>query len=87
MDSRNLTEIINTDHVNQKYLPNIALPENVVACSDILETCGSADVLFFVVPHQFLSGILVQILMLLTSSADTDFVGLAVVKVPNQIYQ
>ena len=56
MDGRNLTEIINTDHVNQKYLPNTVLPDNVFACSDILETCCNADVLFFVVPHQFLSG-------------------------------
>ena len=53
---RKLTEMINTDHTNNKYLPGIILPDTVVACSDILEVCRDADVLFFVVPHQFLGG-------------------------------
>jgi glycerol-3-phosphate dehydrogenase (NAD+) len=30
-NGRNLSEIINTDHVNSKYLPNIKLPYNVLA--------------------------------------------------------
>jgi glycerol-3-phosphate dehydrogenase (NAD+) len=34
----------------------VSLPTNVVACSNIVETCSSADLLFFVVPHQFLGG-------------------------------
>jgi glycerol-3-phosphate dehydrogenase (NAD+) len=57
VDGRKLTEIINTDHVNCKYLPGVFLPTNVVACSNIVEACASADLLFFVVPHQFLGGL------------------------------
>ena len=30
VDGRKLSEIINTDHVNPKYMPGIKLPENVV---------------------------------------------------------
>lgn len=29
VNGRNLTEIINSEHVNVKYLPEIALPENL----------------------------------------------------------
>lgn len=31
VDGRKLSEIINTDHENVKYLPGIALPDNVVS--------------------------------------------------------
>lgn len=30
IDGRKLTEIVNTEHENVKYLPGIKLPENVV---------------------------------------------------------
>lgn len=30
IDGRNLTDIINTEHENVKYLPGYKLPENVV---------------------------------------------------------
>lgn len=56
VDGRKLTDIINNDHVNSKYLPGVPLPLNVVASSDIHEACSTADLIFFVVPHQFLGG-------------------------------
>lgn len=56
VDGRKLTDIINKDHVNTKYLPGIQLPDNVFASSDIHEACSTADIIFFVVPHQFLGG-------------------------------
>ena len=56
VDGRKLTDIINKDHVNTKYLPGIQLPHNVLASSDIHEACSTADIIFFVVPHQFLGG-------------------------------
>lgn len=31
VDGRKLSEIINTDHENPKYMPGIKLPENVVS--------------------------------------------------------
>lgn len=58
VNNRLLSDIINQDHANPKYLPNVELPENVVACTDLIETCSNADVILFVVPHQFLPGVL-----------------------------
>jgi glycerol-3-phosphate dehydrogenase (NAD+) len=47
-----LTEIINQDHENKKYLPGVQLPENVVAVPDIGEAVKGATALIFVMPHQ-----------------------------------
>ncbi|KAL7884618.1 hypothetical protein AOLI_G00073880 [Acnodon oligacanthus] len=55
VNGRKLTEIINTDHENVKYLPGHKLPENVVAVADLVEAVSGADVLLFVIPHQFIS--------------------------------
>lgn len=57
LDGKKLTEIINTTHENVKYLPGIKLPENVVAVPDVVEATSGADILVFVLPHQFVSGI------------------------------
>ncbi|XP_053359425.1 glycerol-3-phosphate dehydrogenase 1a [Clarias gariepinus] len=54
VDGRKLTEIINTDHENVKYLPGHKLPENVVAVADLVEAVSGADILLFVIPHQFI---------------------------------
>uniref|UniRef100_A0A8C6U206 Glycerol-3-phosphate dehydrogenase [NAD(+)] n=1 Tax=Neogobius melanostomus TaxID=47308 RepID=A0A8C6U206_9GOBI len=54
VDGRKLTEIINTDHVNVKYLPGRKLPENVLAVPDLVEASRDADILIFVIPHQFI---------------------------------
>uniref|UniRef100_A0A8C2FLG6 Glycerol-3-phosphate dehydrogenase 1a n=1 Tax=Cyprinus carpio TaxID=7962 RepID=A0A8C2FLG6_CYPCA len=47
VNGRKLTDIINTDHENVKYLPGHKLPENVVRNF-------SADILLFVIPLQFI---------------------------------
>lgn len=57
LDGKKLTEIINTTHENVKYLPGIKLPENVVAVPDVVEATADADILIFVLPHQFVKGI------------------------------
>merc|ERR1712037_421193 len=54
VNGRKLTEIINTDHENVKYLPGRTLPENVVAIPDISDAATDADFLIFVLPHQFI---------------------------------
>ena len=54
VNGRKLTEIINTDHENVKYLPGRSLPENVVAIPDISVAAADADFLIFVLPHQFI---------------------------------
>ncbi|KAH0560905.1 glycerol-3-phosphate dehydrogenase [NAD(+)], cytoplasmic-like isoform X1 [Cotesia glomerata] len=54
IDGRKLTEIINEEHENVKYLPGHKIPENVVAVPDVVEAAADADILVFVVPHQFI---------------------------------
>lgn len=56
VNGRSIVDIINEDHENVKYLPCVALPENVVAVKDVVEACKDADMLVFVLPHQFLPG-------------------------------
>lgn len=54
VNGRKLTEIINTDHENVKYLPGIKIPENVKAVPDLQDAVQGCSVLVFVLPHQFL---------------------------------
>ncbi|KAG7792586.1 hypothetical protein KL910_000826 [Ogataea haglerorum] len=61
VDGRKLTEIINTDHENVKYLPDVKLPDNIVAIPDIVDACSDADIIIFNIPHQFLPRILAQL--------------------------
>ena len=61
IDGQKLTEIINTQHENVKYLPGIRLPENVRAVPDLLEATKDADILVFVLPHQFIINICKQL--------------------------
>merc|ERR1712168_2107 len=61
VEGRKLTEIINTDHENVKYLPGYKLPENVLAVPDLLEAAQDADILIFVIPHQFLPRLCTQL--------------------------
>jgi len=58
IQGRNLTEIINTEHENVKYLPGIKIPDNVVAEPDLATACKGSHILVFVVPHQFLQNLL-----------------------------
>jgi len=57
-EPRKLTEIINEDHENVKYLPGIKLPENIRAVADLGKACKDATLLIFVLPHQFLPKLL-----------------------------
>uniref|UniRef100_A0A2K5R8J3 Glycerol-3-phosphate dehydrogenase [NAD(+)] n=1 Tax=Cebus imitator TaxID=2715852 RepID=A0A2K5R8J3_CEBIM len=58
---KKLTEIINTQHENVKYLPGHKLPPNVVAVPDVVQAAADADILIFVVPHQFIGKICDQL--------------------------
>ena len=60
VEGRKLTEIINQDHENVKYLPGVKLPENVVAVPELLDAARDADLFVFVIPHQFISRIVGQ---------------------------
>ncbi|XP_046391831.1 glycerol-3-phosphate dehydrogenase [NAD(+)], cytoplasmic isoform X1 [Ischnura elegans] len=57
INGKKLTEIINEAHENVKYLPGHKLPPNVVAVADVVEAAKDADILIFVVPHQFINGL------------------------------
>ncbi|KAL6061784.1 glycerol-3-phosphate dehydrogenase, partial [Balamuthia mandrillaris] len=57
IEGQKLTDIINTKHENVKYLPGIGLPENVIAVPDSVEAAKGANLLIFVLPHQFVEGL------------------------------
>ncbi|VDD94126.1 unnamed protein product [Enterobius vermicularis] len=57
VDGENLTDIINKKHENVKYLPGVEIPTNVVAVPDLIEVVKDADVLVFVIPHQFVENV------------------------------
>lgn len=61
IDGKNLTEIINEQHENVKYLASIKLPTNLVAVPSIVEAARDADILVFNAPHQFLGNICRQL--------------------------
>ena len=56
-DGKNLSDVINETHENQKYLPGIKLSENVVATTDVSVTID-ADYIVLVVPHQYITSTL-----------------------------
>nr|AAA28591.1 sn-glycerol-3-phosphate dehydrogenase [Drosophila melanogaster]CAA32380.1 GPDH [Drosophila melanogaster] len=62
IDGKKLTEIINETHENVKYLKGHKLPPNVVAVPDLVEAAKNADILIFVVPHQFIPNFCKQLL-------------------------
>ncbi|XP_066966519.1 glycerol-3-phosphate dehydrogenase [NAD(+)], cytoplasmic isoform X2 [Macrobrachium rosenbergii] len=76
IDGKKLTEIINTTHENVKYLPGKKLPENVVAIPDVLQAAQDADVLVFVIPHQFIKTICAPLVGKLKPTA----VGISLIK-------
>lgn len=76
VQGRKLTEIINTDHENVKYLPGHKLPENVVAVPDIAQAVEGANLLVFVVPHQFIRGLCAKI----KGHAATGALGISLIK-------
>lgn len=51
-EGKKLTEVINEEHENKKYLPDVKLPENVVAVPDLVEAVKGATAIVFVTPHQ-----------------------------------
>lgn len=52
-----LTKLINHYHENVKYLPNIALPKNLIANPSLQDSVKDSTILVFNLPHQFISGL------------------------------
>ncbi|KAI5191084.1 glycerol-3-phosphate dehydrogenase (NAD+) [Nematocida minor] len=61
VNGKKLTSIINDEHENVKYLPEVKLPSNLVAYPEIKQAIEGVDVIALAVPHEFLDGILQQI--------------------------
>ncbi|KAI4459091.1 glycerol-3-phosphate dehydrogenase [Holotrichia oblita] len=87
INGKKLTEIINETHENVKYLPGHKLPENVVSIYYIIlykfkslygyyRGCQEADILIFVVPHQFIRTICSTLLGKIKPTA----IGLSLIK-------
>ncbi len=76
VDGRNLTDIINTEHENVKYMPGIKLPNNIIADPEVESTTKDANVLIFVVPHQFLGGLCEQ----MVGSHAADCIAISLIK-------
>ncbi len=47
VNGKNLTEIINTQHENVKYLPGYKLPENIVACKMLVKMLSMLQGFFY----------------------------------------
>lgn len=56
-----LTSVINKYHENVKYLPNIALPANIVANPSLQEAVKNSSILIFNLPHQFIGNVCKQL--------------------------
>lgn len=52
-----LTDVINRERENPKYLPGIKFTSNIRAVPDLVEASQGASVLVFVLPHQFVRGV------------------------------
>ncbi|KAI8070556.1 glycerol-3-phosphate dehydrogenase [NAD+] [Gilbertella persicaria] len=52
-----LTEMINRERENPKYLPGIKFTPNIKAVPDLIEASRDATVVVFVLPHQFVRGV------------------------------
>uniref|UniRef100_Q6T312 Glycerol-3-phosphate dehydrogenase [NAD(+)] n=1 Tax=Ctenolepisma longicaudatum TaxID=27554 RepID=Q6T312_9INSE len=76
VDGKKLTEIINETHENVRYLPGHKLPPNVVAVPDVVEAAKDADILIFVVPHQFIKTLCKQMAGKIKATA----VGISLIK-------
>lgn len=76
VNGNKLSEIINTQHENVKYLPGVKLPENVYAVPSLIDACKDANVLIFCIPHQFVVPICKQ----MEGNLQPDAVGISLIK-------
>ncbi|XP_071499167.1 glycerol-3-phosphate dehydrogenase [NAD(+)], cytoplasmic-like [Diadema antillarum] len=76
VNGKKLTEIINETHINEKYLPGHVIPDNVVAIPDVAEAAKGANILVFVLPHQFVP----KICESLKGKIDSDVMAISLIK-------
>lgn len=56
-EKQKLTKLINHFHENVKYLPDIALPTNLIANPSLQNSVEGSSILIFNLPHQFIGGL------------------------------
>lgn len=49
---KQLTKVINSTHMNDRYLPDVKLPSNLVAVGNLKQVVKDATMLVMVTPHQ-----------------------------------
>ncbi|KAJ8257955.1 hypothetical protein GJAV_G00191560 [Gymnothorax javanicus] len=76
VNGRKLTDIINSEHENVKYLPGHKIPSNVLAVPDLVEAVSGADILIFVIPHQFIA----KVCDTIKDNIRKDALGLSLIK-------
>lgn len=54
VEEEKLSDIINKKKENIKYMKGMKIPENILAISNLKEVIDDADLLIFVLPHQYL---------------------------------
>ena len=69
--SEDVCSSINTEHINQKHLPNYTLPPTVSASVDMQEVCKDAAVLFLASPSLYLPDTVNQLLTISPFNIDT----------------
>ena len=58
---------INTEHTNSRYLPEIKLPEGIVATTDMNECLSNADIILLVVPTKAIREVLTEVKGIITT--------------------
>ncbi|EWC88193.1 glycerol-3-phosphate dehydrogenase (NAD(+)) [Plasmodium falciparum NF54] len=61
VEEEKLSDIINKKKENIKYMKGMKIPENILAISNLKEVIDDADLLIFVLPHQYLDNVLDEI--------------------------
>eukprot|EP00285_Hemiselmis_virescens_P017338 CAMPEP_0173393466 /NCGR_PEP_ID=MMETSP1356-20130122/22123_1 /TAXON_ID=77927 ORGANISM="Hemiselmis virescens, Strain PCC157" /NCGR_SAMPLE_ID=MMETSP1356 /ASSEMBLY_ACC=CAM_ASM_000847 /LENGTH=399 /DNA_ID=CAMNT_0014351485 /DNA_START=66 /DNA_END=1265 /DNA_ORIENTATION=+ len=75
-DGRKLTDVMNETHENVKYLPGYTLPTNLIAEANIEKAVSGANILVFVIPHQFIGGLCEKIM----PNVSSDCIGVSLIK-------
>jgi glycerol-3-phosphate dehydrogenase (NAD+) len=61
VNGKKLTDVINKTHMNSRYLPDVLLPENLVATPKLADVVKDATVIIMVTPHQFLHTVISEL--------------------------
>ena len=65
-----VADSINTDHINEKYLPKHKLPKTVSASTDMEEVCKDASFIFLASPSLYLTSAVEELLKFAPFSHD-----------------